>query len=152
MIILNFKQKINHLIKFDASIPAKNKFQHIYDTFVLAYDFSSICCDDCFNSDWSFHASYYRYISLFGQKIRIKVIRVICTHCHKTHTVLISGMIPFISLFYHDFIKVLHNNYDWISSYLKSYYQKKSSIIADPSYLSICALFSRHLPCLVFST
>ena len=59
-------------------------------------DFNMITCSKC-NRDNCFkvHAYYNRYIKVGPIKIKIKIVRIICSHCGITHAVLPYSIIPY---------------------------------------------------------
>lgn len=137
MIITNFHNKIN----------IKN--QNDYDSIVNQINFKIIHCSCNENHCLVIHGYYYRCITFFNKKIRIRVLRVRCTKCGKTHAVLIKPMIPFLSLSFNDLLPVLINNNHYDPSYinyLKSLFDKPLSYIA-----SVIKTF-RNLPLIIIST
>lgn len=132
------------------SIPAV--FQKHYSDIVFAFDYSKITCDRCGANDWSFHACYFKFVHFFGVKFRIKIYRVICSRCHKTHSIFIDDIIPFLSFRFSDLKNALSGVYDYISKPdISSYYCKLKQFDCF-SYESICRFFSRNLSFIFVST
>lgn len=70
--------------------------QSSYTKCVLNINFNEITCSKC-NHDNCFkvHAYYVRYIKVGPIKIKIKITRIICSHCGITHAVLPYSIIPY---------------------------------------------------------
>lgn len=85
--------------------------QKIYNHFIDSLDFYSISCPHCSHHSWSFHDSYFRYIDFLTCKVRIRIKRIICSSCGKTHAILIESMVPFSCLSHDDIINVLESHY-----------------------------------------
>lgn len=127
--------------------------QKIYDQFVYSLDLHLITCPNCHDSSWSFHASYDRYTDFLGSKIRIKIVRVICGSCGKTHAILIESMIPFSCLNFDELIQVLHSHYFEFTDSSHFYYLKnKFSFISRLFYKDICLFNKRNSTILFVST
>lgn len=124
-----------------------------YRKIVHSINLKSIECDSCSHHDWSFHSSYYRYVDLLNRKVKIKISRIICNHCHKTHAILIEGMVPFSSLSHSDIINVL-SSYDPGLVYSSHFYFLKHKYRSDDfmDYDRVCLLNCRSLPLIFVST
>lgn len=137
MIIIYPSQKINTLN------------QSIYNSIVNSMDFSSIVCPDCSAHEWYYHAYYPRYYDFFGH-LKLRVLRVKCKNCGKTHTVLVFSLIPFSSLNYHDIISIVFDNDPVYSSLYYFLRDKYSSLPKD--YFLFCKLNAKNLRLIFFST
>ncbi len=120
--------------------------QSIYNKIINRLDFSSIFCPFCDHNDWSAHSRYERYVNFLSMRFKIKITRIICMHCGRTHAILVEDMIPFSCLSYSDIRLVLSSSADaYVSSshfYFINY--KYNHIIS--SYRDICLSNSRNLP------
>ena len=87
--------------------------QSIYTKYILNIDFNEITCSRC-NHDKCFkvHAYYNRYIKVGPVKVKIKIVRIICSHCGITHAVLPYSIIPYTQRTLNDTIII----YDLLSS------------------------------------
>ena len=127
--------------------------QKNYDRFVDSINFDSILCPHCHQHSWSFHASYYRYLDFLGRRIRIRISRVKCNSCDKTHAILIESMLPFSCLSHDDIISVLGSHYMAMTDSSHFYYLKnKFSHFCILSYHIVCFLCSRNIPLIFIST
>lgn len=160
MIILDSEQKIND--KFILSYKNRHNdinssyfqkiIQSFYDRSVRRLDLSSISCPCCSSSDWTYHAYYTRALRLhFGIKVKIRITRVICKSCGKTHAILIGDIIPFSSYLY-SFILELINSFNSYSFFEARYHKYKFLHLSDFSYSSICIAVSRASRILFITT
>lgn len=115
MIIINLTHKINTLNQ-------KN-----YNNIIFSLDFSSIECPACSSHEWQTHAYYLRYCDFFS-RLKLRVLRIRCKNCGKTHVILVQPLIPFSSLHYDDIISVLFDNRTVDSSLFYFLYNKYSSL------------------------
>lgn len=69
----------------------------LYDSIIDNIPFASIKCTNCYHSGFQKHCYYYRtlYNSYSRSFTRIKILRLICPNCGKTHAFLLSSMIPY---------------------------------------------------------
>lgn len=132
MIILHLTKKINNLNNISQSY-----IQKIYCDSINSLDFNTITCSCCSSHKWYIHAYYYRTFSFFN-KIRIRVLRIKCCDCGKTHTILIEPLIPFSSV-NHDEIIHISNDRDTTSS--SHYYHIRRKIIPNDYWLFLRSFF-----------
>lgn len=154
MIILENNEKFNTLDNLsdnNSFKSLKTLFQNHYNAIVLSFNYSHITCDQCNCNDWSFHAYYFRYINFHGFKFKIRICRIICKSCHKTHAIFIAGIIPFISFNYLELKSALSGSYDYIEPADVVHYFYRLKQFETVSYKSFCEFFSRNLT-LLFTT
>lgn len=81
-------------------------------------DLSLYACPNCNHFDTMEHHAYYtRTIRINGIKYKIRILRVKCKHCGKTHAVLPSFIIPYIQTSLNDAFVIINkykNNDDLI--------------------------------------
>lgn len=119
--------------------------QKIYDHFVDNLVLDDIHCPNCSQHSWSFHASYYRFIDFLGRRIKIRIKRIICNSCGKTHAILIESIIPFSCLNHDDIINILQSHYMDMTDSSHFYYLKnKFSSFSFYFYKKICNLCKRN--------
>ena len=127
--------------------------QSIYNKIIDSLDFNSICCNSCSSNNWAFHASYDRYVDILNRCFKIKILRVICLTCGKTHAILVKDMIPFSILSFNDIISVLIDaDSDLVSSahfYFLKYKYPKPFL---SSYESFCQRIQRNCSLIFIST
>lgn len=67
-----------------------------YANTIGSIQFSSIVCPSCSGVGFTRHAFYKRKVTLpTGKTISLRVLRVKCAHCNKTHAVLPLAIIPY---------------------------------------------------------
>lgn len=113
-IITPLNKKINTFVPDSNTLqPLISKF---YNDSVNSLNFNNIHCSNCHGSLWIRHAYYFRSLIIFNQKIRIRITRIMCKSCDKTHAILVEDMIHFISLTFHDLYKIIFSCLPIISS------------------------------------
>lgn len=127
--------------------------QRNYEKIVFSINFSSIVCSQCSNHDWSVHSRYYRTVDFYNRSIKIKIIRIICSSCGKTHAILIEDMIPFSCLSYSDIIEVFSSYTPGIVYSSHFYFLKAKYFLSDIlNYHSICTMNKRNCSLIFIST
>lgn len=127
--------------------------QSIYNKIIDSLDFDSIFCSSCSSNHWSFHASYERSVDILDRSFKIKITRVICLSCGKTHAILIEDIVPFSILSFDDIISVLVDiDPDLVSSAHFYYLKLKYPVPYRYSYLSLCHRNKRSCSLIFFST
>ena len=71
--------------------------QQLYDDYINLIDVHSLTCT-CGNHDNVIHGYYKRKVRTDKSNIELRVVRVKCKCCGKTHAVLISLIIPYKSV------------------------------------------------------
>lgn len=124
-----------------------------YDTIVNHIDLQSITCDQCGHSHWHFHGRYRRTFSFFNHSITIKIIRIFCSHCHKTHAIFLENMIPFSSFLYTDIIRIITSSYSaFVDPSLFYYLKTKYHSVTPLSYTKILSFSARNLSLIILPT
>lgn len=124
IILHNNKKYKTSKAKSDAD--ALFKFRSFYFKLVNSIDFSDIECD-CGSHCWKTHGYYSRYCTFLKRRIRVKIVRLICGVCGKTHALLIDDMIPYSTLSYEEIISNMNDDYtidDSHHQYLINKYKK----------------------------
>lgn len=81
--------------------------QNYYDKIINHLQFHQLTCSRCgISGGMSIHAYYTRFIKSYGEKVPIKITRVICTFCHATHAILPSSIVPKSQLLLMDHIRI----------------------------------------------
>lgn len=125
--------------------------QKSYSDAVNSIDYSSIPCTNCHNSEARFqaHSYYTRNVSFLGFKTKIKILRVICTVCRKTHAILVESIVPYFIISKEDIVTIIGNNDHHDFSYI---YFLKRFFKAITDYERICLIKSRNWPCIFITT
>lgn len=108
--------------------------QSVYTKCILNINLNSITCSRCnHNNCFKVHAYYKRYIKVGPIKIKIKIARIICSHCGITHAILPYSIIPYTQRTLNDTIII----YDLLSSNASFNY----GLIDDHPSISLSDLF-----------
>lgn len=116
--------------------------QKIYDAVVNSLDLSLIKCPHCHHNKWHYHGNHDRSAGLFCY-CKIRVTRIKCANCDKTHVILVQDMIPFSSLNHNDIIFIMQNN-DAVSASHLYFLKTRYLPIINFSYEYICSIKSRN--------
>lgn len=147
MIILTLKKKINAFSKYSV----KSSFQRAYYNLIMSIDFSNVVCS-CSSNSWNVHGYYDRSISFCGEKIKIRILRVKCNHCGKTHSILVEDMIPYSSFSAEDILNMSIDNSSLSCRNISYYKSKLSTFFSAQSYPDLCTFFARNHLILFLST
>jgi len=138
------------IIKLDKKIKI-NKDN--YNEIINSLNFESIECNICHDHHWNVHARYSRSIDFFNRSHKIKIIRIICCSCNKTHALLIQDMIPYSRLNHDDIISiVISHEHDGICSYHYYFLLKKYEHLDVHTYHDLCSFNKRNHPILFIPT
>lgn len=69
-----------------------------YLNYIANLEVDTLKCSNCLNSNLERHGYYSRYIIVNGDKIRIRILRIRCKCCGKTHAVLPSFVVPYLHI------------------------------------------------------
>lgn len=67
-----------------------------YEKLIINLEVKTIKCPDCGSCDMERHGYYKRYIIISGVKYPIRILRIRCKECGKTHAVLPSFVVPYL--------------------------------------------------------
>lgn len=127
--------------------------QKIYNKIICSIDFNSISCPNCAQHHWHVHAYYVRHFDFFNRSVKLRILRVICSNCNKTHSVLIEDMIPFSILSHDDIIQALCPEIHDYLQYSHLFFLKSKYVSTDlSSYNAICLFNSRKWPVIFLTT
>lgn len=146
MIISNFKINFNAFINNSHNIECI--INDIYFNAVESMNFCSIICDRCLNSSWHLHAYYTKQVNIYSRMIRVRITRIICTVCGKTHAILIEPMIPYISALFDDLVSIIMYSIILLDYSLCSYYRDR--FLSCISTYSDCVIFNSRRNSIIF--
>lgn len=127
--------------------------QKNYDKTFNNINLNSVSCDACGHNHWHIHGRYKRSFSFLHVSITIRIIRVICSHCGKTHAILMEGMIPFSSLLHSNIIRILISpSSDHVDSSHFYYLKNRFASIDFHSYSEILMIAARKIPFILLPT
>lgn len=69
--------------------------QRFYDSVIAQVQIHQLTCKCGHSACLTIHGYYYRYIQTQDGKVKIKVTRVKCSECGRTHALLISSLVPY---------------------------------------------------------
>lgn len=128
--------------------------QKSYDDYISKIELSSITCPCCSHLGFHFHAYYKRSLLTHNGIITLKICRIICPHCHKTHAILPVSLIPYTRLLASDVIEIIldhdtdkdHSNLFLDPVYFYSIFHRYHSFLLNISYFpSITDFFVFHI-------
>lgn len=91
--------------------------QENYDFLIDNIALNTIECPSCKHSGClSVHAYYCRWLKICGVKVRLRILRVVCSECGRTHAVLPSCIVPYSQIPYED-QKAICEHYESKSGY-----------------------------------
>lgn len=140
--------------KYKYSLITQKVYNELSNKFLDIVHSGEFFCPDCGNDHFVVQSYYYRYCDYRckGREncVRLKILRVKCTKCNKTHAVLIEGMVPFSSVPYDLYVSVAQNedekvNNDLELPFLSFIKNRISSWVSPFDYLSLCKIFSRNI-------
>ena len=91
--------------------------QEFYDSIVDGINFSSVHCTCGHCGCLTRHAYYYRIVRFKSSVVVLKILRVKCSQCGKTHAVLLSSIVPYSQIPLEDQIEII-SNYDSGSDFM----------------------------------
>ena len=149
MILTYLHKKITPILKDAPNV--EYTFNQLYSNVVNSLDYKEISCDNCGHNEWRNHAYYFRYVVVFSEKIKIKITRIICTICGKTHAILIEPMLPFLYSLFDDLVEIITYSQLLLVSY-QCFYLKRKFSSCNLDYLSVVHFNARNLPIIVITT
>lgn len=87
-----------------------SNFQNEYDLFINSIDLSSLHCSCHHTHCLSIHAYYTRTIRSASGKVVIRVLRVKCSHCNRTHAIMPSCIVPYSQILLTQLISIVHSS------------------------------------------
>lgn len=127
--------------------------QKSYDDYISKIELSSITCPCCSHLGFHFHAYYKRFLLTHNGIITLKICRIICPHCHKTHAILPVSLIPYTRLLASDVIEIIldhdtdkdHSNLFLDPVYFYSIFHRYHSFLLNISYFPSITDFSSFI-------
>lgn len=81
--------------------------QDIYDAIIESLDFDCIMCSCDHDHCLSKHAYYTRKVKSFDGILTLRILRVKCNHCHRTHAILLSCIIPYSQVLLRQILEIV---------------------------------------------
>jgi len=100
--IIHFKFLFNDIFKNNEKfneIQLKYEVEQLYSNAVNQLDFNKITCNKCKEiGDFEIKGYYYRNIIINNISVRIRITRIRCRSCKRTHAILFLDFIPYYQL------------------------------------------------------
>lgn len=81
--------------------------QDFYDNTIGALQFHQLTCTCGLSAGLTIHGYYYRGIKSGDGIVRLRICRVKCCHCGKTHALLLSSFVPYSQILLNDQLEIL---------------------------------------------
>ena len=94
----------------------KSLTQKYYDKFIYNIDFHKLTCSCGISGQLVKHGYYKRNVKNNDGKVSIKIIRVKCKCCGKTHAIFLECIVPYSQILLSDHISII-NTYNTKSSF-----------------------------------
>lgn len=83
--------------------------QEVYDAYIDQLDLDQLKCSCQHDHCLSKHAYYHRKIKSCSGTFSLRVLRVKCSHCNRTHAILLSSIIPYSQILFKQLLLILKN-------------------------------------------
>lgn len=91
----------------------ENKINELYLEEINSTDFNHVVCHKCkATGDYEVKGYYERHIIINTYKLKIKVLRIKCKNCGRTHAILFLDFIPYYQLSSLDSEEIINNNFE----------------------------------------
>lgn len=91
----------------------ENMINELYLEEINSIDFNHVVCHKCkATGDYEVKGYYERYIIINTYKLKIKVLRIKCKNCGRTHAILFLDFIPYYQLSSLDSQEIINNNFE----------------------------------------
>lgn len=81
--------------------------QDIYDASIEEIDFDLLKCSCDHDHCLSKHAYYARKVKSFDGVLFLRILRVKCNHCHRTHAILLSCIVPYSQILLRQILEIV---------------------------------------------
>lgn len=86
--------------------------QKLYDSIVDAVDILQIRCSCGHAGNLIYHGTYNRSIKMPEGLLVLRIVRVKCTHCGRTHAILLSSIVPYSRISLRDQAEIIECHLD----------------------------------------
>jgi hypothetical protein len=94
--------------KFNTLHKENSNFQSIYDQLIdKEIDFFKLQCSCGHHGCLTKHAYYYRYIRTISGFVKLKILRVFCSLCHKTHAIMLHTIVPYSQILFEQHLDIV---------------------------------------------
>ena len=95
---MGLKQPLTcHILMLTIKVKEINQIsQKSYDSVIDSLELCQLPCPSCqLHGNLIYHGSYSRTVKACGERLTLVIQRVLCTNCHHTHALMISGIVPY---------------------------------------------------------
>jgi len=87
----------------------KSKFfsQISYNKMINDLPFHNLTCTCSQKGSLIKHGYYTRFVKIYGELCKLKILRLICKCCNKTHAILPDWIVPYSRILLKDFVSIL---------------------------------------------
>ena len=115
--------------------------QKIYNQLIDDLPFHQLTCTCGHSGSLSIHGYYRRSVKVPDGKISLRICRVICSHCGRTHALLPSVIVPYSQIFLRDQVEIISSH--GASGSLETVMRKVPSI-DESNCAYVIRLYDRH--------
>lgn len=115
--------------------------QDFYDKTIKTLQFHQLTCSCGHSGCLTIHGYYYRSVKSGDDSVRLRICRVICSHCGKSHALLLSSFVPYSQILLTDHIMILS---DFEKGYLSTAVMEKTPSIDEDNLRSIIHLYVKY--------
>lgn len=97
--------------------------QNLYDNIINDLQFHQLSCDCGHFSCLTIHGYYKRSIKSEDSFLRLRICRLKCSFCNKTHALLLSSIVPYSQVSFSDHISIIssHERLEGFDSFMDSH-------------------------------
>lgn len=81
--------------------------QDFYDSCLIDINIFSLECSCHHKGQFIKYGFYYRFVKTPHGVLKLKIQRLKCKHCNHTHSILLSSLIPYSQLLFHDMLSII---------------------------------------------
>lgn len=102
--------------------------QDLYEQEINSLDFSMIKCKECGNTGFVTHGYYNRGVKT-EDLVLIRITRIKCPHCNKTHAILPQWLVPYSRIPLETTVEIILLKSEEIKRYLETAYYLADEVI-----------------------
>ena len=114
--------------------------QKFYDTYVNRIDLMKIRCPHCSHCGAVIHGYYLRKVKTPVGKLCLRIMRIRCSFCGKTHAVLVSALIPYSQISFSDTLAILVSD----NTEERKALMEENNLIDESDIYRVLSSFNKH--------
>lgn len=115
--------------------------QDFYDNTISNLQFHQLTCTCGLSAGLTIHGYYYRSIKSGDGIVRLRICRVKCSHCGRTHALLLTSFVPYSQILLHDQVEIL---VDFEKDRLASSVMERTPSIDENNLRMVIRQYRRH--------